>query len=133
MPVFKSTWLLDQLREQIRYLHYSLRTEEAYVYWVKKFIRFHQLPQPCDNPWMDVLARSVPKKRIPVVLTRSEVQAMCARHFLGRVGWPRRAAGIIRAYFVGHAYTLPGSRQPHGAPQTPSARLEAARRGRPAR
>jgi hypothetical protein len=30
-PVFKSTRLLDQLREQIRYLHYSLRTEEAYV------------------------------------------------------------------------------------------------------
>jgi hypothetical protein len=30
-PVFKSTRLLDQLREHIRYLHYSLRTEEAYV------------------------------------------------------------------------------------------------------
>ena len=29
MPVLKSTRLLDQLREQIRYLHYSLRTEEA--------------------------------------------------------------------------------------------------------
>ena len=27
LPVFKSTRLLDQLREQIRYLHYSLRTE----------------------------------------------------------------------------------------------------------
>ena len=38
----KSTRLLDQLREQIRYLNYSLRTEEAYVYWVKKFIYFHQ-------------------------------------------------------------------------------------------
>jgi len=24
-----------ELGEQIRYLHYSLRTEEAYVYWVK--------------------------------------------------------------------------------------------------
>ena len=40
VPVFKSTRLLDQLREQIRRLHYSLRTEEAYVYWVKNFIRF---------------------------------------------------------------------------------------------
>jgi hypothetical protein len=30
-PVFKSTRLLDQLREHIRDLHYSLRTEEAYV------------------------------------------------------------------------------------------------------
>ena len=48
MPVFKSTRLLDQIREQIRYLHYSLRTEEAYVYWVKNFIRFHGLKHPRD-------------------------------------------------------------------------------------
>jgi hypothetical protein len=46
--VFKSTRLLDQLREQIRYLHYSLRTEEAHVYWVKKFIYFHQKRHPHD-------------------------------------------------------------------------------------
>lgn len=29
MPVFKSTRRLDQLCEQIRYLHYRLRTDEA--------------------------------------------------------------------------------------------------------
>ena len=121
MPVFQSTRLLDQLREQIRYLHYSLRTEEAYVYWVKKFVRFHGLKHPRDMgqaeveavltylapqrkvsvsthrqalsallflcqkgpgvalPWMDALARPVPKKRIPVVLTRSEVQAVLGK------------------------------------------------------
>jgi integron integrase len=33
--------LLDQLREHIRYRHYSLRTEEAYVHWVRAFVRFH--------------------------------------------------------------------------------------------
>ena len=38
--------LLDQLREQIRYRHYSLRTEEAYVHWVRAFIRFHGLRHP---------------------------------------------------------------------------------------
>jgi integron integrase len=38
--------LLDQLREHIRYRHYSLRTEEAYVHWVKAFIRFHALQHP---------------------------------------------------------------------------------------
>jgi integron integrase len=118
IPVFKSTRLLDQLREQIRYLHYSLRTEEAYVYWVKKFIHFSALRHPRDMgqievqaflthlatqrkvsvsthrqalsallflyqkvlgvtlPWMDDMARPVPKKRIPVVLTKSEVQAV---------------------------------------------------------
>jgi len=121
MPVCRSTRLLDQLREQIRYLHYSLRTEEAYVYWVKNFIRFHSLKHPRDMgqaeiemflsylatqrkvsvsthrqalsallflyqkvlgtkvPWMDDLARPVPKKRIPVVLTRAEVQAILGK------------------------------------------------------
>ena len=48
MPVFKSIRLLDQLREQIRYLHYSLRTEEAYTYWVKRYIHFHKLRHPRD-------------------------------------------------------------------------------------
>jgi hypothetical protein len=32
MPPLKSVRLLDQLRERIRLLHYSLRTEEADVY-----------------------------------------------------------------------------------------------------
>ena len=37
----QSPRLLDQLREVLRYKHYSLRTEEAYVYWVKFFVRWH--------------------------------------------------------------------------------------------
>ena len=35
--------LLDQVRERIRYKHYSLRTEKAYLFWIKRFIRFHAL------------------------------------------------------------------------------------------
>ncbi len=38
MPPLQATRFLDQLREHVRYLHYSLRTEEAYVYWVRAFI-----------------------------------------------------------------------------------------------
>lgn len=38
--------LLDQLREHIRYRHYSLRTEEAYVHWVRAFIRWSGLRHP---------------------------------------------------------------------------------------
>ena len=37
----KSIRLLDQVRERIRYLHYSLSTEKVYLYWVKFFIRWH--------------------------------------------------------------------------------------------
>ena len=39
-PVPQSTRVLDQLRERIRYMHYSLSTEQVYVYWVRLFIRW---------------------------------------------------------------------------------------------
>lgn len=38
--------LLDRLRSEIRLLHYSLRTEESYVHWVRSFIRFHERRHP---------------------------------------------------------------------------------------
>ncbi len=34
-PSFTSTRLLDQLRERMPYLHYSLQTEKACLYWVR--------------------------------------------------------------------------------------------------
>ena len=33
--------LLDQVREVIRVKHYSIRTEQAYIQWIKHFIFFH--------------------------------------------------------------------------------------------
>ena len=33
-PVLQSARLLDQLRECLRYRHYSLNTEKYYFYWV---------------------------------------------------------------------------------------------------
>lgn len=40
--------LLDQVRHRCRILHYSKRTEEAYVGWIRKFIRFHSLRHPAE-------------------------------------------------------------------------------------
>jgi len=40
--------LLDQMREQIRLRHYSIRTERVYCEWVRRFIRFHQYRHPVD-------------------------------------------------------------------------------------
>src|SRR5450759_3634817 len=40
--------LIDQLVETLRARHYSLRTEQAYVLWVKRFIRFNRLRHPKD-------------------------------------------------------------------------------------
>jgi integron integrase len=39
-PLLTSTRLLDQVSERIRYMHYSLKTEKAYLYWVRFFIRW---------------------------------------------------------------------------------------------
>jgi integrase len=39
---------LDVVRERIRAKHYSLRTEEAYVHWIKRFILFHGKRHPRD-------------------------------------------------------------------------------------
>lgn len=38
--------LLDQVRLAIRRKHYSRRTEEAYVQWVRRFVHFHGLRHP---------------------------------------------------------------------------------------
>ena len=117
----RSVKLLDRLRERIRLMHYSLRTEETYVYWCRAFIRFHSLRHPKDMgkaeveaflthlvverhvapsthrqalsallflygkvleeqlPWMTEIARPVPKRRLPVVLSPDEVQAVLSR------------------------------------------------------
>jgi hypothetical protein len=43
-----STRLLDQVRERIRYLHYSQATEKAYIFWLRWFIRWSGLHHPRD-------------------------------------------------------------------------------------
>ena len=40
-PIPQPLRLLEQLRQALRYRHYSLRTEEAYTYWVRFFVRWH--------------------------------------------------------------------------------------------
>jgi integron integrase len=38
--------LLDQVREELRVRHYSLRTEKAYISWIRRFILFHNKRHP---------------------------------------------------------------------------------------
>src|SRR5438132_3999130 len=40
--------LLDQVRQAIRTRHYSPRTEESYVHWIKRFIFFHDKRHPTE-------------------------------------------------------------------------------------
>ena len=48
LPPLRSARLLDQVRERIRYLHYSKRTEDAYVHWIRAFIFFHDRRHPSE-------------------------------------------------------------------------------------
>ena len=52
----QSAHILDQLRERIRYMHYSLRTEEAYAYWARALIRFHGLRHPREMGKVEIEA-----------------------------------------------------------------------------
>src|SRR5690242_588401 len=40
--------LLDAVRATIRRLHYSRRTEKAYVFWVRRFVLFNRRKHPLD-------------------------------------------------------------------------------------
>ena len=40
--------LMSQLTDAIRTRHYSIRTEQAYVKWVKNFILFHKKKHPVE-------------------------------------------------------------------------------------
>ena len=46
--------LLQRVRQKVRFLHYSIRTENAYIYWIVKFIRFHNLKHPESLSAQDV-------------------------------------------------------------------------------
>lgn len=113
--------LLDQVRARIRVLHYSIRTEQAYLDWIKRYIRFFDKRHPrelaaehierflshlavdrnvaastqnqaksallflykevlqIELPWLDGLTQAKVPRRLPVVLTRTEVERVIDR------------------------------------------------------
>ena len=46
--------LMDQEREAIRVRHYSLRTEQSYSQWIKRFILFHNKRHPGEMGKIEV-------------------------------------------------------------------------------
>jgi integron integrase len=55
-PLPRSGKLLDSCRERLRYLHYSLRTEQSYLYWIRWFIRWHGMRHPKEMGKQEVEA-----------------------------------------------------------------------------
>jgi hypothetical protein len=48
--------LLDQMRDALRARHYSLRTERAYLAWVRRFIYFHHVRHPAEMGEVEINA-----------------------------------------------------------------------------
>ena len=42
----QSPKLLDLVRQKIRFLHYSSKTEQAYLLWIRRYIIFHGKRHP---------------------------------------------------------------------------------------
>ena len=88
-PVLHSTRLLDQLRECLRYRHYSLNTEKSYVYWVRFFVRWSArasgaMRHPRDMGAADVQAFLTMLASERYVSSSTHNQALSALLFLYR-------------------------------------------------
>ncbi len=74
--------LLDQVRERARYLHYSLSTEKAYVYWIRFFIRWSGMRHPRDMGVTEVEAFLTMLATERHVSPSTHKQALCALLFV---------------------------------------------------
>jgi integron integrase len=85
--------LLDQVREAIRMRHYSIRTEEAYVGWIRRFILFHGKRHPLEMGEDEITQFLSALAVQGEVSASTQNQALCAlvflyRHVLGQnLGW----------------------------------------------
>lgn len=74
--------LLDQLRERVRIKHYSYKTEQSYVQWVKRYILFHNKRHPKDMGEQEItqfLSHLAIKQNVSA---STQNQALCAIVFL---------------------------------------------------
>jgi site-specific recombinase XerD len=74
--------LLDEVRDSIRVRHYSIRTEEAYVRWIKEYIFFHKKRHPAEmaeREVSDFLSHLAVKRK---VAASTQTQALSALLFL---------------------------------------------------
>ena len=78
----RSPRLLDQVREAIRVRHYSYRTEQQYLGWVRRFIRFHgrRHPRELGGPEVEAFLTHLAADRKVAAATQS--QALAALLFL---------------------------------------------------
>ena len=77
MPPLRATRLLEQVRERLRYCHYCLSKKRSYVYWVRWFVRFHQLrhARELGGPWVQAFLSWPANRHGASVLTHKQAPA----------------------------------------------------------
>lgn len=80
----ESKKFLDQVRDVTRRKHYSIRTEEAYVHWIKRFIIFHNKRHPKEMGAAEVEAFLTHLAVDGCVAASTQNQALAALLFLYR-------------------------------------------------
>lgn len=74
--------LLDQVRDSLRRRRYSLRTEQAYLYWIRQFILFHGKRHPAEMGPTEVTAYLNFLARKRQVAASTQNQALSALLYL---------------------------------------------------
>ncbi len=96
----ESPKLMDELREALRTRHYSRRTEQAYVLWTGRYIRFHRMRHPLEmgEPEINAFLTHLAVER--KVSASTQTQALSALLFLYRnvIGYDIGSLGtLVRA------------------------------------
>jgi integron integrase len=92
--------LFDVMRQKMRVRQMSLRTEKAYIYWVREFVRFHGARHPRSMGAAEVeqyLSHLAMRKHVAPTTQNQALQALIFlyRHVLGvDAPW---VAGVVRA------------------------------------
>jgi integron integrase len=77
--------LLDRVREAIRLKHYSYRTEETYIQWIKRYIFFHNTRHPQEMGVAEIEEFLTHLAVVDKVSASTQNQALSALLFLYRV------------------------------------------------
>ena len=92
--------LLDQVRDVVRRKHFSIRTEQVYVDWIRRFILFHDKRHPREMAEAEVTQFLTHLAREAGVAASTQNQALSALLFLYKqvlkqeIGW---LEGVERA------------------------------------
>jgi hypothetical protein len=80
----QSPRLLEQVKNAIQVRHYSIRTEQAYIHWIKNYIYFHNKKHPKDMGDVEITAFLSHLASVKNVSASTQNQALNAKTAIPR-------------------------------------------------